>query len=202
MSKPDREMRQMRAVASKFSTRKDGDNLHIEGYFSVFNSNYEIAPGLSESFAPGAFSNTLSRDIRALVNHDTTLVLGRNKANTLGLREDSRGLFGDITINPNDSDAMNLYARVERGDVDQCSIGFDIIKEDTDFREDGSIHWTIREVVLYEVSCCTFPAYEETSISCRTKQAEEIKKRNSEAWKLKTMNRLKGENNGTQNINA
>src|SRR5574344_1969098 len=99
MIKPDREMRQMRAVASKFSTRKDGDNLHIEGYFSVFNSNYEIAPGLSESFAPGAFSNTLSRDIRALVNHDTTLVLGRNKANTLGLREDSRGLFGDITIN-------------------------------------------------------------------------------------------------------
>lgn len=202
MSKPDREMRQMRAVASKFSTRKDGDNLHIEGYFSVFNSNYEIAPGLSESFAPGAFSNTLSRDIRALVNHNTTLVLGRNKAKTLELREDSRGLFGDITINPNDSDAMNLYARVERGDVDQCSIGFDIIKEDTDFREDGSIHWTIREVVLYEVSCCTFPAYEETSIACRTKQAEEIKKRNSEAWKLKTMNRLKGENNGTQNINA
>lgn len=195
-------MRQMRTSASQFSTREDGEGLYIEGYFSVFNSNYEIWPGATESIAPGAFSNTLSDDVRALINHDTTLVLGRNKAGTLELREDARGLWGKITINPNDSDAMNLYARVERGDVDQCSIGFDIIKEDTDFREDGSIHWTIREVVLYEVSCCTFPAYEETSIACRTKQAEEIKKRNSEAWKLKTMNRLKGENNGTQNINA
>lgn len=202
MSKPDREMRQMRTSASQFSTREDGEGLYIEGYFSVFNSNYEIWPGATESIAPGAFSNTLSDDVRALINHDTTLVLGRNKAGTLELREDARGLWGKITINPNDSDAMNLYERVKRGDVDQCSFGFDIVNEETDFREDGSIHWTIREVKLYEVSCCTFPAYEDTSISAREKQYEEIKKRESEAWKANIKNRLKGENNGTQNINA
>lgn len=202
MSKPDREMRQMRTSASQFSTREDGEGLYIEGYFSVFNSNYEIWPGATESIAPGAFSNTLSDDIRALINHNTTLVLGRNKAGTLELREDARGLWGKITINPNDSDAMNLYERVKRGDVDQCSFGFDIVNEETDFREDGSIHWTIREVKLYEVSCCTFPAYEDTSISAREKQYEEIKKRESEAWKANIKNRLKGENNGTQNINA
>lgn len=202
MSKPDREMRQMRTSASQFSTREDGEGLYIEGYFSIFNSNYEIWPGATESIAPGAFSNTLSDDVRALINHDTTLVLGRNKAGTLELREDARGLWGKITINPNDSDAMNLYERVKRGDVDQCSFGFDIVNEETDFREDGSIHWTIREVKLYEVSCCTFPAYEDTSISAREKQYEEIKKRESEAWKANIKNRLKGENNGTQNINA
>ena len=202
MSKPDREMRQMRTSASQFSTREDGEGLYIEGYFSVFNSNYEIWPGATESIAPGAFSNTLSDDVRALINHDTTLVLGRNKAGTLELREDARGLWGKITINPNDSDAMNLYERVKRGDVDQCSFGFDIVNEETDFREDGSIHWTIREVKLYEVSCCTFPAYEDTSISAREKQYEEIKKRESEAWKANIKNRLKGESNGTQNINA
>lgn len=195
-------MRQMRTSASQFSTREDGEGLYIEGYFSVFNSNYEIWPGATESIAPGAFSNTLSDDIRALINHNTTLVLGRNKAGTLELREDARGLWGKITINPNDSDAMNLYERVKRGDVDQCSFGFDIVNEETDFREDGSIHWTIREVKLYEVSCCTFPAYEDTSISAREKQYEEIKKRESEAWKANIKNRLKGENNGTQNINA
>lgn len=195
-------MRQMRTSASQFSTREDGEGLYIEGYFSVFNSNYEIWPGATESIAPGAFSNTLSDDVRALINHDTTLVLGRNKAGTLELREDARGLWGKITINPNDSDAMNLYERVKRGDVDQCSFGFDIVNEETDFREDGSIHWTIREVKLYEVSCCTFPAYEDTSISAREKQYEEIKKRESEAWKANIKNRLKGENNGTQNINA
>lgn len=195
-------MRQMRTSASQFSTREDGEGLYIEGYFSVFNSNYEIWPGATESIAPGAFSNTLSDDVRALINHDTTLVLGRNKAGTLELREDARGLWGKITINPNDSDAMNLYERVKRGDVDQCSFGFDIVNEETEFREDGSIHWTIREVKLYEVSCCTFPAYEDTSISAREKQYEEIKKRESEAWKANIKNRLKGENNGTQNINA
>lgn len=194
MSKPDREMRQMRTSASQFETREDGEGLYIEGYFSVFNSNYEIWPGATESVAPGAFSNTLSDDVRALINHDTTLVLGRNKANTLELKEDSRGLWGKITINPNDSDAMNLYERVKRGDVDQCSFGFDILKEDTEFREDGSIHWTIREVKLYEVSCCTFPAYEDTSISARERDFEEIKKRKTEAWRNEIKNRLKGEN--------
>ena len=123
----DRKMRQLRTVGTKFETREDGENLSIEGYFAVFNSIYEIVPGMSESIAPGAFSKTLSGDIRALINHDTTLVLGRTKANTLQLREDSHGLWGHIDINPNDTDAMNLYERVKRGDVDQCSFGFDIL---------------------------------------------------------------------------
>ena len=47
--------------------------------------------------------------------HDTTLVLGRTKAGTLTLKEDSRGLWGSIQINRDDVDAMNLYARVQRG---------------------------------------------------------------------------------------
>ena len=190
---PERLTRQMRTIASQFQTREDGEDLIIEGYFAVFDSNYEIAQGLSESIAPGAFDKTISGDIRALVNHDTTLVLGRTKVKTLELRVDAHGLWGKIIINPNDVDAMNLYERVKRGDVDQCSFGFDIVSEDTDFRDDGSIHWTIREVVLYEVSCCTFPAYEQTNISAREKQAEDIKKRKHEAWKCSMQKKLKGE---------
>lgn len=189
----DRNMRQVRATSSEFQTRQDGEELVIEGYFAVFNSNYDIFPGASESIAPGAFDKTISGDIRALINHDTTLVLGRTKAGTLELRIDSHGLWGKIIINPNDADAMNLYERVKRGDVDQCSFGFDIVSEDTEYREDGSIHWTITEVELYEVSCCTFPAYEQTSISAREKQAEDIKKREKEAWQTKIMAKLKGE---------
>lgn len=189
----DRTMRMMRSAQTEFQTRDDSGNLAIEGYFAVFDSNYEIAPGMSESIAPGAFDNTLAGDIRALINHDTTLVLGRTKAGTLQLRTDSHGLWGHIDINPNDSDAMNLYNRVQRGDVDQCSFGFDIINEETDYREDGSIHWTIREVELYEVSPCTFPAYEETNIAARQKERDEIKKRKREAWKEQTMKKLKGE---------
>ena len=187
-----RDCRQVRSAPTEFQTREDGGNLSIEGYFAVFNSNYEIAPGLSESIAPGAFTSSLSGDIRALINHDTTLVLGRTKAGTLTLREDARGLWGHVDINPNDVDAMNLYERVKRGDVDQCSIGFDIRSEDTDIREDGSIHWTLSDVELFEVSCCTFPAYTETNIAARTAERDTIMKRKAEAWREKMKGRLYG----------
>ena len=190
---PQRTNRKMRTASTEFQTRDDNGNLAIEGYFAVFNSIYQIAPDLSESIAPGAFDNTLSGDIRALINHDTTLVLGRTKANTLQLRTDAHGLWGHIDINPNDTDAMNLYNRVQRGDVDQCSFGFNILNEETDFREDGSVHWTIKEVELFEVSPCTFPAYEETNIAARTKERDELLNRKSEAWKEKMLKKLKGE---------
>jgi HK97 family phage prohead protease len=192
----DRTSRQIRSIASQFETREENNERIIEGYFAVFNSNYDIAPGMSESVAPGAFRNTLAGDIRALVNHDTTLVLGRTTARTLELSEDERGLWGRIRINPNDSDAVNLYERVKRGDVSQCSFGFDVLDEETEFREDGSVHWTIKEVKLYEVSCVTFPAYESTNIDARSKQREDILKRKTEEWRIKMKERLS--NHGTQ----
>lgn len=187
------EKRYLIPIQSEFVTRaEENGELVIEGYFAVFDSNYDIAPGMSESIARGAFANSISGDIRALVNHDTTLVIGRTTVRTLELREDERGLWGRIVINPKDSDATNAYARVERGDVSQCSIGFDIVKEDTEIREDGSIHWTIRDVKLWEVSLCTFPAYEETSIDARARERDEIRKRSQQAWKEKMLTKLKG----------
>lgn len=184
------EMRALQLRSGEFKTREDSGELSIEGYFAVFNSNYEIWEGASESIAPGAFDSSISGDIRALTNHDTTLVLGRTKANTLELKTDSHGLWGRVRINPNDSEAMNTYERVKRGDVDQCSIGFLIRSQETDFKEDGSIHWTITDVELFEVSVCTFPAYEETSVSARRKDAAEIRSRQLEAWKLQMKDRL------------
>lgn len=169
--------------SAKFETRDENGNLYIEGYFSVFNSNYQLWEGATESIEAGAFRDTISGDVRALINHDTTLVLGRTTAHTLELREDSHGLWGRILINPNDSDAMNCYERVKRGDVTQCSFGFDILDEETEFFEDGSVHWTIKSVKLYEVSVCTFPAYESTDVSARKKDFEAIQQRKSEEWK-------------------
>lgn len=187
----DRTIRQMRSIASEFTTREDGEELTIEGHFAVFNNNYDIAPGMSESVAPGAFSETLAGDVRALVNHDTTLVLGRTTAHTLELREDSHGLWGKIAINPKDGDAMNLYERVKRGDVNQCSFGFDILDEESTISDDGDIHWTIKKVELYEVSCCTFPAYESTNITARSAERDRIKERQAEAWRTRMKERLK-----------
>ena len=192
MEKQNRTARQMRSIASEFKTRADGDELRIEGYFAVFNSVYQIWDDMSESVAPGAFSETLGGDVRALIDHETMYVLGRNQAGTLELREDSHGLWGSILINPNDQDAMNLYARVQRGDVNQCSFGFDILEEETDFRDDGSIHWTIKKVKLYEVSVCTFPAYQETAVQARKEEFEALKKRAAEKWRAEMRAKLKG----------
>ena len=193
METMDRKIRQLRSDASQFQVREAEGDLSIEGYFSVFNSIYELWPGATESVAPGAFSETLGDDIRALVNHNDTLVLGRNKAGTLELREDSHGLWGKIKVNPNDSDAMNLYERVKRGDVNQCSFGFMIESEETEFRGDGSIHWTIRKVKLFEVSVCTFPAYEATEVSARKADYEEIQKRKTEKWRAEMHAKLNKE---------
>lgn len=199
MKKEEIGTRQTRMISTEFTVREEENSPTIEGYFAVFNSDYDIAPGMSESIAPGAFTEALGGDIRALVNHDTTLVLGRNTKNTLELREDSHGLWGKVRINPNDSEAMNLYERVKRGDVDGCSIGFDIAEEKTDFLENGDVHWTIEKVLpLYEVSAVTFPAYQETNISARSEQKEEIEKRKSDAWKKRMKERL---NNGTESTN-
>ena len=187
--------RQVRSIASNFKTREDGEEKRIEGYFAVFNSVYEITPDMTESVAEGAFSNTLDGDVRALIDHETMYVLGRNQAGTLELREDNKGLWGSILINPNDQDAMNLYSRVERGDVNQCSFGFEILSEETDFRDDGTVHFTITEVRLHEVSVCTFPAYAETSVQARKEDRAHEEERLNEIWRAEMRARLKGENN-------
>lgn len=175
------------------------DEMYIEGYFAVFNRETELFPGAFEEIAPEAFNETLSNDIRALINHDTSLVLGRNKAGTLELKVDSRGLWGRIKINPRDSDAVNLYERVKRGDVDQCSFGFDIIEEETEFRDDGTVKWTLKKVDLHEVSVVTFPAYSDTSAHARMKEYEQHKKRQLEQRKLQLKERVR---NGVTSINV
>ena len=183
--------REVRSLTTQFETREENSEPIIEGYFAVFNSDYEIADGLSESIAPTAFDNTLSGDIRALTNHDTTLVLGRTTNNTLTLKTDNHGLWGQIRVNPKDTQAMDLYERVKRGDVNQCSFGFEIVREETEVRSDNSVHWTIEEVNLYEVSCCTLPAYTETSIVARSQEADQLRAKELEAWKLQMKERIK-----------
>ena len=198
----NRDVRQVRTSLSNFETREDGGNPRIEGYFAVFNSIYEVFNGCTESIAPGAFTDELNSDVRALIDHDTRLVLGRTTAGTLELREDDHGLWGGIDINPNDTEAMNLYARVKRGDVSQCSFGFAILCEEHEERENGAHHWTIKKVKLFEVSCCTFPAYEETAISARKADIAEIEKRKADVWRETRKKKLKEVANGTQSIDA
>lgn len=185
----DRKGRQLRFAASEFRSDESGEAKRISGYFVVFGDTYEWYPGVTESVDAHAFDNALGDDIRALIDHETRLVLGRTGPGTLRLRVDGKGLWGEIDINPDDTDATNLYARVKRGDVNQCSFGFDILDEEMSINENtGERHFTIKAVRLYEVSVCTFPAYKATEVEARGEMLRQMKKREFEIWR-ETMKR-------------
>ena len=188
------ETRNMQLTEVTTRSAEDGSPI-LEGYFVRYDDVYQIMDGATESIAPGAFTESIHGDVRALYNHNHDIVLGRTSAGTLTLEDRELGLWGSIKINPNDSQAMDVYERIKRGDVSGCSFGFEIESERTDIREDGSVHWTIEKVnPLYEISATPFPAYEKTNINAREKDLKEIKERSLQVWKEKAHKRLKGEN--------
>lgn len=158
--------------SGEFKTREEGGEKYIEGYFAVFNQETELWPGCFEKIDIGAFANSLkNNDVRCLLNHDSNFVLGRNKVKTLELREDSYGLYGKVRVNQSDSQAMDIYARVDRGDISGCSFGYLPLSEEYEEKDDG-YHWTLKEADMREVSICTFPAYPQTEIQARKQDFE------------------------------
>ena len=177
----------------RMETREDDDNIYLEGYFAVFNRNYEIFPGATESIAPGAFDGSINDDVRALYNHNSDIVLGRTSAGTMELRQDAHGLWGRVKINRDDTDAMKAERGMQGGDITGCSFGFDIEAQEVEYRDDGTVHWTITSIApLYEVSPCTFPAYVDTTVVARKRDLDEIKRKKLEVRKQELITRLKG----------
>ena len=185
-------------------TREEGGKRYLEGYFAVFGETYQVFDGWTETIERGAFARYLAsgEDVKVLWNHDTNIVLGSTGNGTASLREDEKGLYGSVEINENDQDAVNAYARIARGDVNGCSFGFDVARQEEWWDDDGVYHTKLTEIdPLYEVSACTFPAYKATSISARNKNSlDEAKRRYAEAqeqkreeWRANMKARLKGE---------
>lgn len=146
----------------------------LTGYAAVFDRWSEPLFGFRERIAPGAFRKTiLEGDIRALWNHDDRIVLGRNRAGTLRLAEDERGLQTEIDLPDNEWGRPVLDA-VERGDVTGMSFAFDVIKESWVWARDsaGLDERTLHEVRLFDVSPVTFPAYPDTTVDIRSALAD------------------------------
>lgn len=161
---------------------RDGDDNSptISGYAAVFNSRTEIAGVFREEIAPGAFRQAIEEDdVRALIDHNSTLILGRNTAGTLRLSEDDRGLRYEIDP-PNTSYANDLVESMRRGDVSQSSFAFRATSEEWDDEpEDGGL--PIRRILrtkLYDVSPVTYPAYPDTEVGVRSleRHRSEVKK--------------------------
>ena len=183
----------VRTCGCEFRTSEDNNERVIEGYFAVFKDNYDLGENwngfaMTESIDRGAFDKYLGNDIRVLVNHDTTLVLGRTKAGTATVTADGRGVYVRCVVNPEDADAMNVYARLKRGDVSQASFGGYIRDETREVNTVAkTVHYTLREIDVFEFSVCTFPAYEATEVGARGRENADLLRR----WKTEMKERYK-----------
>lgn len=155
--------------AIEFRAAGEDSPPRIRGHAAVFNELSEDLGGFREKIAPGAFSRTLGADVRALINHDPNLVLGRSTAKTLRMSEDADGLAVEIDL-PDTAPARDLAASMERGDVNQMSFGFRTIEDKWD-EVDGRIERTLLRVDLFDVSVVTFPAYPQTDAAMRSLEA-------------------------------
>lgn len=155
--------------------KRADEKLVIKGQAAVFNQETVISSWFREQIKPGAFQKVLanSPDTIACFNHDWDIVLGRTTANTLNLKETNEGLDYEIEINPNDPQALSVYAKVERGDVSQSSFAFQVGVEEWFYPPNDSKELPLRTITevseLYDVCPATFGAYPQTSAAVRSK---------------------------------
>jgi len=153
--------------------RADGDGMRLAGYAAVFNDASVPLP-FKESIAPGAFRKTLSEtpDVRMLINHEG-LPVARTKNGTLKLEEDDRGLRFEADL-ADTQEGRDIYELVKRGDVDQMSFAFRVIRQK--WNDDRSRR-VLTEVSLADgdISVVTYPAYPTTTVEAREHLKEAIK---------------------------
>jgi len=179
-----------RVIHSKVELRKtDEGKPVIEGYAAVIGKRTDIG-WFTEEIAAGAFDDAMNDDARALFNHDQNYVLGRQSAGTLKLTLDKNGLRDEIF--PPDSRA-DVVESIERGDVDGQSFGFTVKEDKWEWASEGGLdkdHRTILKVGrLYDVGPVTFPAYTDTTVAARSKDAalDEAEKAKAEAKEAEGM---------------
>lgn len=154
----------------------------ITGRPIVYNSRTDLGY-FDEVIELGALNGADLKDVRFLVNHDTSMIpLARSRNNnansTMQLSVDDQGMAIRVNLDvKNNSEARNLYSAIERGDISGMSFMFRI--DDEEWTELESDHPTrhVRKISdVVEVSACTFPAYDDTTISTRNKEALESAK--------------------------
>jgi len=136
----------------------------IRGYAVVFNSPSENLGGFREIIKPEAVDRTLKEgiDVRALVDHDTSKIIGRMSAGTLQLRKKSKGLYSEIDP-PDTTVARDILTSIDRRDVTGMSFAFRVLEDDW-IEVDGFPMREVLDMRISEVSIVTFPAYPQTDV--------------------------------------
>lgn len=143
---------------------EEGEPVLIGGYAAVFDRWSEDLGWFKEKIQKGAFAKSIvEHDIRALINHDPNLIIGRTKNKTLKLWEDDEGLGFEVKL-PETTYAQDLVKSIKRKDITQNSFGFQVVSDE--WSKDQKKR-TLLEVRLFDVSPVTFPAYKQTSLSMR-----------------------------------
>lgn len=180
---------------STLQTREENGERIIEGYAAKYETETNIGPFM-ESISRGAFDNVLENDVRALINHDPSLVIGRVSAGTLELSSDDVGLKYRVKLG-NQQYATDLYESIQRGDISQSSFAFTI--KDQTWSEDRSSRKVNEVAQLLDVSPVTYPAYKEATVVAREEEEEAKEIRTAE---VKPSEKIKSKNkNKKMNLN-
>jgi len=153
----------------EWRVEKDDDKpIRLVGYAALFNILSLPMFCFRERILKGAFTKSLKAgdDVRALVDHNPSQLLGRRSSKTLKLTEDKKGLLAEIDL-PNTTVAKDVTELVERGDLTGMSIGFKTISDRWHIEEGQEVR-ELLEIQLRDVSVVTFPAYPDTDVAVRS----------------------------------
>lgn len=161
----------------------DDEKQIVEGYALRFNKLSNDLGGFVEEISPEALKEADLSDVRCLIDHDSSKVLGRTTSETLELNVDDEGLYFRCQL-PNTTYAKDLYENIRLGNISNCSFGFILDEEDGDSfekREDGLFKRTLRKIrSLFDVSIVTYPAYNDTDVAPALRSIEAIKESEQE----------------------
>lgn len=191
------EKMEQRSYSFEIRAEQTDDVGIVTGRPIVYNSKTDLGY-FDEVIERGALNGADLRDVRFLVNHDISKIpLARSRNNngnsTMHLTVDDQGM--EIRVNldiKNNSEARNLYSAIERGDITGMSFMFQIDDEEwTDLESDHPTRHIKKISNVVEVSAVTFPAYEDTEISVRNKEALESAKSTLDSVKRSLDSELK-----------
>lgn len=157
-----------RLVSSDFEVRAGETGSVIVGHAPVWNRYSQNLGGFVEQVAPGAASRAIVEDdIRGLLNHDPSLILGRNKAGTMRLEEDDQGLRFEIDV-PDTQYGRDLVTSAKRGDITGASFSFRVIDQEWGVTDSEFPLRTIKSMQMFDTGPVTFPAYLDSEAGLRS----------------------------------
>ncbi|WP_298654242.1 HK97 family phage prohead protease [uncultured Eubacterium sp.] len=156
---------------------KENKNYTLTGRPIVYNSKTDLGY-FDEIIEAGALDKANLKDVRFLVNHDTSKIplaraTEKNKNSTMRFSVDKNGMEISVELDvENNSEARALYSAVQRGDITGMSFMFTIDGEEWENLESEHPTRHIKSIgQVFEVSAVTFPAYEASEISARDKKS-------------------------------